>query len=129
MARARDQFLRTASAYGFEIVAYCFMPDHMHALVAGDRPDSDFKKFVAMYKQRSGFAHRRTTGERLWQANYYEHVLRTEECLSPVVGYVLGNPLRAGLVQKAEDYPFLGSSRYTVAMLGDLVQTRKRPWE
>ena len=43
--------------------------------------------------------------------------------------YVGPAALRAGLVEKAEDYPFIGSSRYTVAMLGDLVQTRKRPWE
>ena len=83
------------------------MPDHLHGFVTATRGDSDFKKFVAMFKQRSGFNHRRETGSKLWQENYYEHVLRSEEALPAVVGYVLGNPLRAGLVLKCEDYPFI----------------------
>ena len=129
VARAQEQFLRTAEAYGFEITAYCFMPDHLHGLVTATRDDSDFRKFVAMFKQRAGFNHQRETGAKLWQENYYEHVLRSEEALASVVGYVLGNPLRAGLVLRCEDYPFMGSSRYTVEMLGDFIQTQKLPWE
>ena len=129
VARAREQFLRTAEAYCFEITAYCFMPDHLHALVTATRDDSDFKKFVAMFKQRAGFNHHRETGCQLWQENYYEHVLRSEEAVPAVVGYLLGNPLRAGLVQKCADYPFMGSAKYTVEMLGDLIQTRTLPWE
>jgi putative transposase len=128
VARVRGCFLRTADAYGFEITAYCFMPDHLHALVTAVRDDSDFKKFVAMFKQRSGFNHRRESGGHLWQENYFEHVLRSGEALPPVVGYVLGNPLRAGLVQKCADYPFMGSAKYTVEMLGDYIQTQTLPW-
>ena len=105
------------------------MPDHLHAVVAGYRADSDFKKFAARFKQHSGYVHRRSTGSSLWQENYYEHVMRSEEALVSVVGYVLGNPLRAGLVEKLEDYPFLGSARYTLEMLGDFVQTQELPWE
>jgi len=129
VARACDQFLQTAEAYGFEITAYCFMPDHLHGLVTATRDDSDFRKFVAMFKQRSGFNHRRESGSHLWQKNYYEHVLRSEDALAAVVGYVLGNPLRAGLVRKCEDYPCMGSSKYTVEMLGDFIQTKALPWE
>ena len=129
VVRVRDHFLRTGEAYGFEITAYCFMPDHLHALLTATRDDSDFKKFVAMFKQRAGFDHRRETGCPLWQENYYEHVLRTEEAIPAVVGYVLGNPLRAGLVQNCTDYPFMGSAKYTVEMLGDYMQTRTLPWE
>ena len=128
-AAVRDQLLRTAGAYGFEITAYCFMPDHLHSLVTAIRDDSDFKKFVAMFKQRSGFDHRRATGDHLWQENYYEHVLRSEEALPAVVGYVLGNPWRAGLVKNCADYPFMGSAKYTVEMLGDFIQVRALPWE
>ena len=52
-------FLRTAGAYQFAVIAYCFMPDHMHALVEGLATSSDFRRFVAMFKQRSAFRHRR----------------------------------------------------------------------
>ena len=122
------QLRRTSGEEGFAIIAYCFMPDHLHGLVTATRDDSDFKKFVAMFKQRSGFNHRRETGSLLWQGSYYEHVLRSEEALAAVVGYVLGNPLRAGLVRKCEDYPFMGSSKYTVEMLGDFIQRQTLPW-
>jgi putative transposase len=126
--RVRDQLLRTADAHGFEITAYCFMPDHLHLVLTGTRPDSDFRTFVAIFKQHTGYMHRRSTGLKLWQENYYEHVLRPDDSLPEVIAYVLGNPLRARLVEKLEDYPFLGSARYTLGMLGDFVQTRNLPW-
>jgi REP element-mobilizing transposase RayT len=36
--------MRTAAAYGFELIAYCLMPDHLHALAEGTRHDSNFLK-------------------------------------------------------------------------------------
>jgi len=126
---ARGHFLPTATAYGFEVVAYCFMPDHLHGLVAATRADADFKRFVAMFKQRCAFAHRRRTGTVLWQENYYEHVLRSDENYPAIVGYILGNPLRAGLVRAVGEYPFMGSERYSLEMLSDFVQSAKLPWE
>jgi REP element-mobilizing transposase RayT len=104
------------------------MPDRLHLVVAGTRPDSDFRRFVATFKQHSGFVHRRCTGSRQWQENYHAHVLRNDDSLPAVIGYVLGNPLRAGLVEKLEDHPFLGSAKFTVEMLGDYVQSRRLPW-
>ncbi len=45
----------------------------------------------------------------LWQEGYYERVLRSDEATETVVRYVLDNPVRAGLVQRAEDYSFSGA--------------------
>jgi REP element-mobilizing transposase RayT len=75
------ELLRTTTAYGFELIAYCLMPDHLHALAEGARPDSNFLKCVAMFKQRTAFAHTRGGRGRLWQEGFFEHVIRREEDL------------------------------------------------
>jgi len=36
---------------------------------------------------------RRTTGARLWQRNYYEHIIRNENELNAIRRYILNNPL------------------------------------
>jgi putative transposase len=121
---ATSHLLRTSYDYGFEAIAYCFMPDHLHALVTGVRPDSDFRRFVAMFKQRSAFDHIGRRSGRLWQEGFYERVLREDEALEGVAAHIIGNPLRAGLCDVFGDYPHLGSNRYTVEELRAAVQIR-----
>jgi len=48
--------------------------------------------------------------EPLWQDGYHERVLRDEETTRQVIDYMLNNPVRAGLVQNAIDYPFSWSA-------------------
>jgi hypothetical protein len=38
-------------------------------------------------------------------------------CLMPAVSYLLENPMRAGLVERVADYPWIGSSRFPVDQL------------
>ena len=45
----------------------------------------------------------------VWQDGYYERVLRTYESMDTLIRYILDNPVRAGLVQKAEDFPHSGT--------------------
>jgi putative transposase len=54
----RQQLLRTAAMYDVEVIAYCFMPDHLHAVISGPTVKADLLKFMAMFRQRSGFAYR-----------------------------------------------------------------------
>src|SRR4051794_39786856 len=68
-----------ADAEGFAILAYCFMPDHVHVLVEGLREDSDCKRFSSRAKQFSGFYYAQRYGRTLWQRYGYERVLRNEE--------------------------------------------------
>jgi REP element-mobilizing transposase RayT len=49
------ELLRTAADYRFATIAYCLMPDHLHALLEGQEDRSDFQKFAAMIKQRTSF--------------------------------------------------------------------------
>jgi putative transposase len=116
---ALSQILRAAGEEEFSIIAYCFMPDHLHLIVEGVTERSDLKRFVQRAKQYSGYLHAQRTGQRLWQRYGYEHVIRDEESLSRLVRYVIENPVRARLTEHPRDYPFLGSGRYTLTELID----------
>jgi len=98
--------------HGFTVWGYCFMPDHLHLLTEGERADSDMKTFVRVFKQKAGYAYGKApTGSKsgLWQAGYYDHVLRKDEDLQGVLQYILNNPVRKGFVKHFADYPHSGS--------------------
>ena len=105
-ALLRAVLLDAAERFAFGLEALCFMPDHVHLLVSGWREDSDLKRFVRRFKQATGYAYKRRHGERLWAYSYYDHVLRREESLEDVAHYLLANPVRAGLVERWEEYPY-----------------------
>jgi putative transposase len=101
--------------FHFRVWAYCFMPDHLHLLIEGKDEASDFKKFISSFKQQSGYEYKKKTGFRLWQVNYYEHVLRKEEGTITIANYILSNPVRKGLVDHYKKYALLGSFEFDVS--------------
>jgi REP-associated tyrosine transposase len=108
---------RTANDQQFRVIAYCFMPDHVHMLVEGNHPAADFREFVRIFKQRSSFVWKRRNGRALWQRSYFEHVLRDDEDTIGVARYILENPVRGNLVQRPDDYPYIGSMTMDVRYL------------
>ena len=117
------QFRKTSGEEAFEILAYCFMPDHAHLLVEGLEDRSDLRRFSKLAKQRSGGIHARLSGGPLWQEGYHDRVLREDEDILTLARYLLNNSIRAGLVATVTDYPHLGSDRWSVAELVEAQQT------
>ena len=86
------------------------MPDHLHLTLEGTRDNSDLRRCVKVFKQRVAYVLRTEFSvPRAWQEGYYDHVLRSDETTDLVVRYVLDNPVRAGLVARAEEYQFSGA--------------------
>ncbi len=110
----RTQILRACSDERMAIVADCYMPDHVHLLVQGQAEDSDCRRFISRAKQFSGFGYQQVYHRRLWQRYFHERVLRREDDTLSVARYILENPVRAGLVRRILDYPFIGSEVYSV---------------
>ena len=75
----RTQFRRTAAEQLFALLAYCFMPDHVHLLIEGRSDDSDGLRFIKAAKQYSGFHYRQSFASKLWQRYGFERVLRDDE--------------------------------------------------
>jgi putative transposase len=116
---ARSQILRSSLEHQFAVIAYCFMPDHLHLLIEGESESSNCRDFIARAKQYSGYRHAARFKERLWQRYGFERVLRKDETTAIVARYILENPIRAGLVTRIEDYPYAGSFAYTLKQLLD----------
>src|SRR5262245_57135673 len=100
------------------------MPDHLHALVSGTSEDADVMRFCSVFRQVSGYHYLQSQGHRLWQEGFYDRVLRESESTFDVVSYIVANPVRAGLVQTVTEYPFSGSSCFSIDDLATAVQCR-----
>src|SRR5918993_1673411 len=111
------QFMRAANERGFAIVAYCFMPDHGHVVVDGERDDSDCLAFIKLAKQYSAYYFKQSFGQRLWQRYGYERFMRDDMERALNIRYLLANPVKAGLVDDPREYHGLGSQHYTVEEL------------
>jgi len=113
VAVALDQILRSAAEWDFVVIAYCFMPDHLHLLVEGSEETADLTAFARDVKQRTGYHWRDKRSGILWQHGYYDRVLRDGEPPLAVARYILENPVRARLVVRPRDYPYSGSHVWT----------------
>ena len=119
---ALTQIGRAADVEGFDVPIYCFMPDHFHWLAIGRSSPSQLQRLIKTSKQLTGYAHRQRTGTQLWQRSGWDHVLRRDEDTPAVVKYILSNPVRAGLVEREEDYPSSGSLTHSRGELFDFLR-------
>ena len=98
--------LRHAAVY-----SWCIMPDHVHLLLQ----DQEVVDFVRLFKGKMTPKARKIEAERrLWQRSFFDHALRKEESLTNIACYIWENPVRAGMVDEPEKYPFSGSEVWPV---------------
>ncbi len=107
--RCRLALEETALQRGFSLLAYCFMPDHLHLLLEGS-DGTDLAAFMKAFKQRTSFEHKQRTGQALWQKSFFDHIIRNEQDQQEILAYIRENPVRAGLVEHFDEYPFLGGA-------------------
>ncbi len=107
---------------GFALLAYVVMPDHLHWITGGPRSPSDTLRFVKGIVSRRVIGWLKEQGHEAslrklrhqQQRQRYEHslwehhsnvlLLTSEALLMQKVRYLHANPVRAGLVQRAEEY-------------------------
>lgn len=89
-----------------ESLAWVLMPDHLHWLVTLTGCPH-LARLMQRFKSRSAIAINRCLGRegKVWQSAYHDHGLRRDEDLQAAARYLVGNPLRAGLVEQIGDYP------------------------
>ncbi len=83
-------------------LAFVVMPDHLHWLfVLGD---TTLGKVAQAVKGGSARAMSGRVTAPVWQRGYFDHAVRGDEDLRVMARYVVANPLRAGLVERLEEY-------------------------
>ena len=101
-----------------EFWAYCLMPNHVHAVVV-PKIDGCLSKYFAVLHRRYAY----TTNRRhewmghLWQKRFYSVVMDEPHAIS-ALRYVEQNPVRAGLCELPEEWPW-SSARGNLGLLDD----------
>ena len=121
--------------YRVEIWAYCLMPNHVHLIAVPETKDG--------LNLAVGEAHRRYTRRinfregwrgHLWQGRFSSFIL-DQRYLLACTRYVELNPVRAGLVNTPEDWPWSSAGAHISGKDNILVKTMpllqlsKKPWE
>jgi putative transposase len=126
--RAARLFLRVLQEYRaqgrFLLHEFVVMPDHFHVLLTV-KADTTVERAVQFIK--GGFAFR--AGKELglkapiWQRGFSEVRVLNARAASGICEYIRDNPVVAGMVQRASDYPY--SSAYPGCILDSLPQGLK----
>ncbi|MCC7519949.1 MAG: transposase [Verrucomicrobiae bacterium] len=95
-------------AKGIAVGRYVIMPDHIHLflLLPSDVRLTQWERMLKLVLGR----HLRQLGPPppYWQRGFFDHVIRHAESYAAKWQYVHDNPVRAGLVACAADWPFQG---------------------
>jgi putative transposase len=97
--------------HGWKVGRYVVMPDHVHFFCWPDtRKAKTLSQFMQAWKQwTSKRIIRECNGSTpVWQADFFDHLLRSTESAQNKWKYVVLNPVRAGLVVNASDWPWQG---------------------
>ncbi|HEV2097175.1 MAG TPA: hypothetical protein VGQ82_11825 [Chthoniobacterales bacterium] len=78
------------------------MPDHIHLLLTFPQTAVSIRRVISKWKDWTA-----KSGAIVWQRDFFEHRLREEESFREKSDYILANPLRAGLVQRNEEWPYV----------------------
>ena len=100
-ARVRESLEFRAQRADWQLLACVLMPDHVHLLVRLARPDA-LEALVSAWKRHLA----RSSGIR-WQRDFFDRRLRQGEHYAAKLEYLRQNPVRAELVARPEDWPYL----------------------
>jgi putative transposase len=84
----------------WECPLFLAMPDHVHGIISLDRAE-DLTRIVASWKRWIA-----VKADVVWQKGFFDHRLRSSLAAREKSAYILQNPVREGLVPKAEDWPY-----------------------
>lgn len=111
----RQAVRQTLAERPFHIDAWVVLPDHIHAVWTLPEGDHDYSTRWSIIKarfsrtmphtpRRRSHAERREHG--LWQRRFWEHHIRSDADWQTHVAYCWHNPVKHGLVERVEDWPY-----------------------
>ena len=103
------QFCLRAGDHGAAVGRYVIMPNHIHVFVMMPREGLRLEAWVKSLKSVLGkVLAEHGAAKPHWQEGFFDHLLRSGESYGEKWDYVRLNPVRAGLVSHADDWPFQG---------------------
>jgi putative transposase len=110
---ARDdvhELMRTVWRSGhWRVGRYVLMPDHVHLFCSpGTHPPTPLSSWVKYWKSMVSNQWPRPGEHPVWQRDYWDTQLRPHDHYGERWEYVRQNPVRAGLVNQADSWPYQG---------------------
>jgi len=81
---------------------FVLMPDHLHTLVSLNTAQHTIAQIISPWK-----SYLKKTQNIDWQDGFFEHRIRDDNSLVAKADYLRQNPVRSGLVEKKEDWPYI----------------------
>jgi len=87
-------------------LSYVVMPDHFHWLMQL-KENATLSQVMQFVKSSSAKSYNQlnNSGGSVWSKGFHDRALRREEDVQGYARYIVANPLRAGIVDKVENYP------------------------
>jgi putative transposase len=102
----RDLLAASCRAADVEIWAWVLMPNHVHLILVPRDADGLRRALAPLHRRYAGHVHaRRKRSGHFWQGRFGA-VAMDEEHLGAALRYVALNPVRARLVERAQDWPW-----------------------
>ena len=98
------------TVHGWVVGLYVIMPDHVHFFAAAQPDAKSLSAFMRDWKRWTArkITEVEQTKPPIWQLEFFDHLLRSPKSYSEKWDYVRENPVRAGFVTSAEDWPYAG---------------------
>jgi putative transposase len=97
LAPITAEALRFFDGQRYDLFGWSVMPNHVHVVLTAREPLGKI-----LHSWKSYVAHK--AGEKIFQREYYDRIIRDEKDLENTVAYVRANPLKAGLAP----WPWIG---------------------
>lgn len=111
-ARFVQQTLLHFDSLRYKLFAWCIMPNHVHAVMQ-PRTGYPLNDILHSWKSFSAVGINRMCRRqgRLWQPETFDRYIRDERHLAATIDYVERNPVKAGLVETPEQWPWSSARR------------------
>ena len=108
----RDLLAENCRAADVEVWAWCLMPNHVHLILVPSDPDGLRRALARVHRHYAGViqARRKRSGH-FWQGRFGA-VAMDEQHLMAALRYVSLNPVRARLVERAQDWRWSSTSAH-----------------
>ena len=128
--RLLDLLAENAGKFGVALHAYVLMSNHFHLLATPDSAEALPRMMQAVGRSYVRyFNDRQGRSGTLWEGRYRSTLIQTERYLLTCMAYIDLNPVRAGLVGEARDYPWSSHGHYVGLRIDRRITPPPLIWE
>jgi putative transposase len=152
--RARDRFVailnEVRSRFGFRLIGYVVMPEHVHLLISEPKTANPSKALQVLKQKVSSGLHSKptkssserrsfelddsgTVGLHFWQRRFYDFNVWSSDKVREKLEYMHANPMKRELVEHPKDWPWSSWSHYENGVEGliaiDSVIEEEKEWK